>query len=122
MHRAVLALATTLIVALAGPAAASGIAPPEDRYIVVLKDRVAEPGAVARKHGRRYGAGDRLVYRHALNGYAAEIPARKVAAVRRDPRVKYVEADGIATAAATQSGATWGLDRIDQRALPLDGL
>jgi subtilisin family serine protease len=32
-----------------------------------------------------------------------------------------VEEDGVVTADTTQSGATWGLDRIDQRALPLSG-
>ena len=121
-HRALLVFASTLAVALAAPAAAGAIAPPEDRYIVVLEDRVDAPGEVAREHGRHHGARDRLVYHHALNGYAAEIPAGELAEVRRDPRVDYVEADGVARAATVQSGATWGLDRIDQRALPLDGV
>jgi subtilisin family serine protease len=36
--------------------------------------------------------------------------------------VAYVEPDGMAyPAATTQSNATWGLDRIDQRGLPLNG-
>ena len=36
-----------------------------------------------------------------------------------DDRVKYVEEDGIVTAASTEANAPWHLDRIDQRALPL---
>lgn len=108
-----------LLLALLVPAGALAVAPPKDRYIVVLKDSVADPGAVARDHSRRYGSDTRLVYRSALKGYAAKVPAGKVDALRRDSRVKYVEADGIATAVTTQTGATWGLDRIDQRGLPL---
>ncbi len=38
----------------------------------------------------------------------------------RPPRVKYVEKDGVVTASTTQTGATWGIDRIDQRDLPLN--
>jgi subtilisin family serine protease len=39
--------------------------------------------------------------------------------VRNDPNVAYVEADQTVGLVATQSPATWGLDRIDQRNLPL---
>ncbi len=39
---------------------------------------------------------------------------------RRLPNVRFVEPDGIATISVTQSPATWGLDRIDQRNLPLN--
>jgi subtilisin family serine protease len=44
-----------------------------------------------------------------------------VARIAADPRVAYVEADGVMKADTTQSGATWGIDRIDQRSLPLSG-
>ena len=49
------------------------------------------------------------------------MPPGQLAKIKSDPRVAYVEPDGVAHASTTQSGATWGLDRIDQRTLPLNG-
>jgi subtilisin family serine protease len=40
-------------------------------------------------------------------------------ALAEDPRVAYVEEDAVMEIYATQTGATWGLDRIDQRNRPL---
>ena len=61
----------------------------------------------------------RHVYQHALKGYAAPMSAAKAASIAAKPNVRFVEPDGIATISATQTPATWGLDRIDQRNLPL---
>ena len=66
-----------------------------------------------------YGIGVGFVYRHALNGYSAMVPAAVLETLRADSRVAYVEADGVVRASTTQTGATWGLNRIDQAALPL---
>src|SRR5918912_2292976 len=68
-----------------------------------------------------YGGKAERVFRHALNGYAAEMSEEQAAALSEDPRVAFVEEDGLVYASTTQSGATWGLDRIDQRNLPLSG-
>ncbi len=59
------------------------------------------------------------VYTAALQGLAVRLSPENLAALRQDARVAYIEADQIMTADAIQSDATWGLDRIDQRDLPL---
>ena len=86
------------------------------RFIVTLRERT-DPATVAREHGVRPD----FVYHHAITGFAGQISDAARAGLLRDARVTRVEPDGIATIVTTQSNATWGLDRIDQRALPLSG-
>ena len=115
---------------LAGAAslAAQEVQTPEraipNQYIVVMDDqqvRAAEVPGLAQALARQHGGRVLFVYQHALRGFALEIPARAAAALARNPRVRYVEQDAEMEIVATQTGATWGLDRIDQRALPLNG-
>ncbi len=92
-----------------------------DRYIVVLADNPTVSMADVRTQVQAAYPGDVTTnYQYALNGYAvgmSEAQARQLAA---DPAVKYVVEDGIVSINDTQTNATWGLDRIDQRDLPLD--
>jgi subtilisin family serine protease len=86
------------------------------RFIVTLRDGES-PAAVAREHG----VTPQYVYSHALNGFAGSMSEAARDGLLRDARVARVEPDGIAYASITQTGATWGIDRIDQRSLPLSG-
>ncbi|HEY2960829.1 MAG TPA: S8 family peptidase [Pyrinomonadaceae bacterium] len=100
----------------------------ENNYIVVFDDAVVgerglysiAPYVAAEMAGTHRGNLKR-VYQNALNGFAVEMSAEDAQALSQDFRVKYVEEDGIVTADVTQTNPPWGLDRIDQRNLPLSG-
>ena len=91
------------------------------RYIVLFTSDVRDPPGLARQLLAVHGGALRYTYSAAVRGFAASnLSARAAGALSRDPRVALVEPDQVARAfTTTQTGATWGLDRIDQRALPL---
>ena len=121
----VVALVAAGAVALAAPTAAADPAPApavDDSsaasYIVQFapgSDRAAE---VAK--ARALGVKVTYEYTTALKGMAVAANAGQLRALKANPNVAFVEADGVATISETQSPATWGLDRTDQRDLPLD--
>lgn len=118
----VAALTMTMITAVL-PAAPTDAARRDagGRYIVVLKDTPSGPSAaarggrpkadaVAKELGQKRGLKVSRVYKAALNGFAAEIPAGAVEEVKRDPRVARVEPD-VKLKGQAQTLPT-GVDRI----------
>src|SRR3989449_7866458 len=93
------------------------------QYIVVLNDNVADPTTVAHDLVSALGGSLLHVYTSAIKGFAARLSAPAAATLERNPLVASVEADQVMRADATQTmdanGDPWGLDRIDQGALPL---
>ena len=109
-------IAALLAMSAPGVSAAGG-----GDYIVVLKGSASGSAVAARENGRRHGVSPTRVYSNALVGYAARLTAVQLGSLRADSSVAMVVADGIASIDETQTGATWGLDRIDQHKLPLSG-
>jgi subtilisin family serine protease len=92
----------------------------KDSYLVVLKaGRSADAGNGL---AGTYGATVRNTFRHALTGFSATMDEKQAARLAADPAVAYVEQDHAVRLAATQDNPpSWGLDRVDERPLPLDG-
>jgi len=92
-------------------------------YIVTFRDDEADPEGQANGLVKAHGGSLKHVYRYALKGFAvANLPDAAVEALQRNPRIARIEPDGIVTAdgaGGPQANATWGIDRIDQRGLPL---
>jgi subtilisin family serine protease len=86
-----------------------------DRYLVILHE-----GANPRSVAAIVGVDPQYVYTTAVNGFAGTLNAGQLNALRHNPSVAYVEADGQVQASVLQANATWGLDRIDQASLPLN--
>lgn len=94
----------------------------QDQYIVVLKDGVADVDQEATRLAQNY-LGDRSnghTYRSALKGFSVRMNEQQAARLAAEPLVEFVEEDSEIGLSTAQTPATWGLDRIDQRDLPLN--
>jgi len=120
----------TAMPASSAPAAAASqarIIP--NQYIVVLKPQALPKAyrgqgvqSLVQSVLAQVGGGQVINhYQSALLGFSARLSANQAAALAKLPYVASVEADQVMTTTATQTGATWGIDRIDQRNLPLNG-
>lgn len=135
-------IATTALVtaALSGPVSAAAPATGQIQqagsatavpgsYIVVLKDaavtgragtQAAAVATAAASLAGHYGGSVGHVYDSAITGFSAHLSESAAKQLAADPAVAYVEQDQTVQATATQANPPWGLDRIDQRNLPLN--
>ena len=86
------------------------------RYIVQFRPGKTST-AVAKDVARAHGGSLIRTFVNVLNGAVIDIPAQALAGLIKNPNVLSVEKDAVVT--ASQTNAPWGLDRLDQRALPL---
>ena len=102
----------------------------EGSYIVMLDMEVDGAAELMREDGlstlsQAYAMSDMRVFRAAGPGFAATMEADVAEEMAKDPRVAFIQEDGrvrVDPQAVTAANPTWGLDRSDQRDLPLDGV
>jgi subtilisin family serine protease len=101
--------------------------PIPNRYIVVLDDNVvgqnaAEPQveSFGQYLSYAYGGEVKETYSSALRGFVVEMTEKQAEAMNLDPSVRSIEEDGFISVSTSQVNAPWHLDRVDQRALPMN--
>ncbi|MBV6521569.1 MAG: Extracellular serine proteinase [Gemmatimonadaceae bacterium] len=100
--------------------------PTADEYVIVLRrtsSDVARESQFAASIGGHVGA----TWHRALRGFAARLTPDQRALMARRSAVAFIEPASLVNASATQTCApytacSWGLDRIDETKLPMDGL
>ncbi|MFI9628132.1 S8 family peptidase [Streptomyces sp. NPDC052042] len=91
-------------------------------YIVTLDESAVDAGSAKGKAlAKEYGAKIKRTYRAALNGYAVELSESQAKKLAANPAVESVVQNRTFRITGTQpSPPSWGLDRIDQKSLPLN--
>ena len=98
-------------------------------YIVVMKEGITASEFSIDLATRVQSLGGEILfaYESVLPGFSAVLSPKALELIRKDPQVDYVVEDMVISVEedsdyetdAIQYSPTWGLDRIDQRALPL---
>jgi subtilisin family serine protease len=95
-----------------------------DRYIVVMAPGQTLAPTDLTSMATSFGVTDIQLFQTSMNGFAGTMSTTTAQSVAADPRVAFVQQDGVKRVdpLTAQPDAPWGLDRIDQRDLPLDGI
>ena len=96
--------------------------PISGRYIVGFKNNVSDVDREARRIEVRHRGVLRMTYKSALKGMTLSLSDAAADSLRNDPNVAFVEQDRTISMANVQAAGGWGLDRVDQRGLPLNGM
>ena len=115
---AAVTVAVTAHQAAAAQPATSGTQSADGAYVVQLQRHVDAPGLA-----RALQVSPHFTYQAALNGFAADLTAGQLRALRGNPAVVRIEPDvsvGNALDETQTNPPAWGIDRIDERRLPLD--
>ncbi len=89
-------------------------------YVVVFKSSGPDAAALAKSLASAHGGTVTQTFSDALSGFSGKLNAAAVAAIAADARVAFVEQEQRFFVSTAQANPPWGLDRIDQRALPLN--
>ncbi|WP_407498753.1 S8 family peptidase [Acinetobacter baumannii] len=97
----------------------------KNQYIVILNKDAGSSKDFAQNIAKQHAGKVLQSYDTVLKGFAIYLPdtagAAFIEAMKKNPHVLSVESDTIVNIdATTQSNPDWGLDRIDQKALPLN--
>jgi subtilisin family serine protease len=97
----------------------------KDSYVVVFKDSMSTQSvrSQAQSMTSTYGGTATYTYQAALKGYNATMSEAQAKRVAADPTVAYVQQNREVHVLTDQPNPpSWGLDRVDQRDLPLNNL
>lgn len=95
----------------------------QDQYIVVFNKEIASEEVLSLVHelSSRVGAMVLDVYEYAPKGFSARMTEKDAKKLSKDARVAYVEEGDQSEVSGVQTNPpNWGLDRIDQRLMPLN--
>ena len=95
--------------------------PISGQYIVRFRDDERDVDGQSSRIATKHSGKITHLYRSAIKGMSLELSDAAAAALRLEPGVISVEQDQQMSINTIQTGATWGIDRIDQRTLPLSG-
>ena len=95
-------------------------------YIIVLKKGTNNVSERANQMARAANGEVGRVFNNAIQGFTIKLPEQAsenaLNALKNNPHVEFIEQDRKIYGSGTQTDVTWGLDRVDQRSLPLDGI